>query len=118
MPMEPNTINREAVCFELEEAKNAINTLMEQVRAREHDADESLSPLSVEFQHIVSHLCRAWHSKWMSDEDIDSLSQAEYDDMSDSIPNWGLSFRLVDIEEPRRFDRRSTKQKGQKGGRA
>lgn len=106
MPIEQKSVNRSAICFELREARNAIDALITEIQLGKHDEDENLSPLSYLFGHIQSHLCRAWHSKWMSDEDLDTLSKDEFNEMSDSVPNWTISLKLVDINEPRKFDKR------------
>jgi hypothetical protein len=106
MPMDSSGFNRDAVCFELIEARSAIDDLIAELKLGKHDQVESLSSLAYLFQHIENHLCRAWHSKWMSLEDLRNVSRMDYDEMSDSIPNWGLSFKLVGMDEPRKFDRR------------
>ncbi len=105
MPVPMDTINRRAVLFQLREAIAHLETFCEEIEQGEHD-ESSEMPLSIDFAHILSHLCRAWHFKWMSDEDIDALTQEEWDLTYDSVPKWNLDARLVEMDELKQFDRR------------
>ena len=105
MPVPMDTINREAVLFQLREAINHLETFCEEIEQGHHD-DSCEMPLSIDFAHILTHLSRAWWYKWMSHEDIDALTQKEWDLMNDSVPKWNLDARYVQMDELKQFDRR------------
>lgn len=107
MSHEIRQLNRRAMAQALSDAEVAIQNLRQEVQRGEHDLDSPMT-LAVPFQYIVWQLCIAWHSRWLSDSELDLLSEAEHDLMRDSIPNWGLAFRLVDIDEPKIFNPRNT----------
>jgi hypothetical protein len=89
-------MNRLAVLQELDEAKIAIDQLMNDIRSGTCDAVEDLSPLAVDIEHILCHISRAWHFRALSDSTIDHLSQEEFNRMSYSVPNLFFNFTVVD----------------------
>jgi hypothetical protein len=105
MPIAVGQINRNDMIFHLREAKQAIDALADEIAAGKHDHDGAVT-LGFPFEHIMNHLCAAWHSKWMSPHDIENLTDDQYHQMTSAVPNWGLRLELVDIHEPSEFDRR------------
>jgi hypothetical protein len=100
-------INKNWTVLCLEEARDEIDRVISKAQSGELDDLESIA-MGCYFQPILENLCLAWHCKWTSNEDINGTDAETDDIMRDSIPNWGLSFRLVDIDEPREFDRRES----------
>lgn len=96
-------MNRVAMLLCLSDASVAIDNLRREIDAGEHDLDGNMA-LGVPFQYILWQLCMAWHSRWLTDNELDSMTTEQNDMMRDLIPNWGLSFRLVDIDEPEIFN--------------
>lgn len=99
-------LNREAMLGTLVHAKVMIDCVIEKIQSGELDDYEAMA-MSHEFSPILRQLCLAWHSKWMTEKDIETGGQSLHDRMASLVPNWGLNFdRLVDVDEPPEFDRR------------
>lgn len=102
------TLNREMMIGCLIDAREDINRLIERIQAGEIDQHESMA-MSLDFEFVLRSLCFAWHSKWMTQQDIDSGGQELHDRMTTLVPNWGLKFKgLVDVDEPAECDRRNS----------
>ncbi len=99
------TMNRFAMSLALSDAEVAISDLRREIKEGQHDSDGCMA-LGVPFQYVLWQLCIAWHSRWLTDDELNKMSQAENDLLRDSIPNWGLSFQLVDIDQPDMFNPR------------
>ena len=75
------------VQFELAEASVHLQELV--VELREGKIDGRGEPaVSVQLGHILDHLCRAWNCKDMSPEQHAALSQAEFERLSNTVPNF------------------------------
>ena|ERR1019366_2627112 len=92
-------LNKAYLCLELNEAREAISSLIEKI---EHGGRDDFGPmaLSFDFDHILSHLCTAWHCAWLSKDRISRLTADEYETMHKSVPNWSMDLRLVDPNVP------------------
>lgn len=101
----PFKINKWHVIMCLREARDELERL---ILLAEHDELDFLDALEMgyRFKPVLENLCFAWHGKWMTDETFETLDDATVDVMRHSIPDWGLSFRLVDYDEPSEFDKR------------
>lgn len=100
-----NRINKESVVLHLQEARDEIDLLIASTLSGQLDDLESIA-MGYCFKPVLENLCLAWHSKWMSFDDLNGFDDDINDIMRDSIPNWGLTMRLVDIDEPSEFDLR------------
>jgi hypothetical protein len=87
--------NRNELIFQLEEASRAIQGLIGRVSTGVYDESAAREGLACEFEHILSHLCLAWHRRGLSNAQIDALRDVTYKNMSGDIPNWTGCFRLV-----------------------
>lgn len=96
-------LNRSAMLRALSDAEVALRELRREIADGEHDADGNLA-FGVPFQYIVSQVCIAWNSRWLTDAEIAALSESDCDLMRDSIPNWGLQFQLADLDAPSIFN--------------
>lgn len=47
----------------------------------------------------MDHMARAWHFAQMTDEQIDSLTQEQFEEVTNAIPKLGIGQRLVDPGE-------------------
>jgi len=90
-------LNREEIGFHLREAHEEIDRFLKEMNSGKHD-DSAEMVLRIRFAHLVEHLVLAWHLKWMDPERVDELSTDEWTDLSRQIPNWGLNWRLVDLD--------------------
>gem|GEM_PF-2739286 len=101
-----DTINRNAVHIHLIKARDAIVQLADEVQRGEHD-DCGAVELGYKFGEILKELLLAWHSKWLGDDDLDALTDEEYDLMRTSVPRWYFNdMTLVELTEPAELDRR------------
>lgn len=101
-------LNHTAMFGALVDARMGIDRLITRINSGDLDDLESMA-MSCEFEPILRQLCYAWHCKWMTQEEIDNGGQELHDKMCSLIPNWGLSFTLVDVDEPPEFDRRNAR---------
>ena len=88
-------INKGYMCLELNEAQEAICVLIEKIKSGQRDDFGSVA-LSFDFDHVLGHLCAAWHCAWLSDHRIGKLSAADYEAIRNSVPNWNMKLQLVD----------------------
>ena len=58
---------------------------------------EDSAALAVELGHVLDHLCFAWNSRDMSMEAILALPQAEFDRLSNTVPNFYAIRVLGDV---------------------
>jgi hypothetical protein len=91
-------LNRTEVCFQVGEAIQAAQSLVERVRSGELD-EACPMVLRIDFEHILGHLCAAWHRKYLSNQEIDEIDDSRFELMYRSVPNWSLNLQLVDMEE-------------------
>ena len=94
----PRQMNKVAVLRALADAEVAISELRKDIESGSHD-DSGPMVLAVPFQYVLWNLCLAWHSRRLTDLELSSLTTEQDDSMRDSVPNWGLSFRMVDVDE-------------------
>jgi hypothetical protein len=90
-------LNRDEVGFHLREAHEEIGRFLDEMNSGKHD-DSAEMVLRIRFAHLIEHLALAWHLKWMNPESVDELSTAEWAALSRLIPNWGLNWRLVELD--------------------
>lgn len=91
-------INKAYVCADLEEAADSIKSLSEKVKSGELDGDGSIA-LAVHFQHIINHLCLAWHEKWLREEQMRDFIETKAPVWENAVPDWGFNLTIVDIED-------------------
>jgi hypothetical protein len=75
------------VQFELAEASEHLQSLVAELREGKID-DRGEPAVSVQLAHVLDHLCRAWNCKDMTPEQHLSLSQAEFERLSNTVPNF------------------------------
>jgi hypothetical protein len=87
------TINREALVFNLLQARGEIDIFVKECRAGKYDGS---SPLVVaqRFAVVMNYLCNAWHHRTLTGEAIKQLSQEDYEKYSTLIPNFCFKFRF------------------------
>lgn len=95
MSDEGQAANDFAFLFELSEALEEIDSALTDV-GRDDDPEPVLW---ISLGEIVAHLCRAWHTRTLSAEDLLNESQEEFETRQVSVPNWGRRLRLVGIAE-------------------
>src|SRR3954470_18898424 len=93
--------------FELDEVRRHLEKWIPELTALlraspplEIDAE---SALMVYCQHILEHLCMAWHTRDMSSEELNALTDEQCDEIFSSVPNFSGQLRLLETTElPRR----------------
>ncbi len=73
--------------FELAEASEHLQALVAEFREGKID-DRGEPAVSVQLAHVLDHLCRAWNCKDMTPERHSALSQAEFERLSNTVPNF------------------------------
>lgn len=88
-------MNREAAKFELRELADHIKTVVEEIDAGRYDDDGYLS-YQVALEHLMDHLARAWHYSQMDDKQIDSLTEVQWNAVTNAIPKLGMDQYLIE----------------------
>lgn len=88
-------MNREAAKWELLELADHIKAVVEEIDAGRYDEDGDLS-YQVGLEHLMDHLARAWHYAQMSNEQIDALTQDQFNAVTNAIPKLGIEQRLIE----------------------
>jgi hypothetical protein len=81
------TMNTEIVHFELNEASIHLAELVAGIRDGTIEPDNTPA-LAIDLAHIMDHLCRAWNCKDMTHEQKDSITQEEFERLSNTVPNF------------------------------
>ncbi len=76
----------ENVLFDLNEAHIHLGELVKGLTTGRISA-EDFGPHSVELNHVMDHLCRAWNTKYLTPEQKQLLSQEEFERASNTVPN-------------------------------
>jgi hypothetical protein len=105
MEHQSNVINTWALSFQLNEAARATMALRENIKRGECD-DMEATTMGFEFEHILGHLCLAWHVRLKNDTELKSADHSGFEAMMHSVPQWRPSIHLVEVDEPRQFDQR------------
>ena len=93
--MSERTINREALIFNLLQARGEIETLLKECKAGEYD-DSGPLVLAQRFAVVMNYFCNAWHHRTLTDEEIKHLSQEDYEKYSTLVPNFSFKFHFDD----------------------
>jgi hypothetical protein len=93
------TFNRAAVCLELSEALLTLQRCHEKAKTGAYDEEAPLV-MAIDFQQILMHLCLAWHSKQMTNEEIKALPQQEFERLANTVPNFGFGLTLMPGIDP------------------
>jgi hypothetical protein len=80
-------MNTELIHFELNEASIHLTNLVAEIRGGKIEPDNAPA-LAIQLAHIMDHLCRAWNCKDMTHEQKDSITQAEFERLSNTVPNF------------------------------
>lgn len=91
-------MKRRAAIFHLQEIAVDIPGVISDIEAGRYDENGDLA-FEVALGHLLDHLALAWHQSRMTDEQLDTLSQAEYERLCTSIPKLQIDNRLVETYE-------------------
>jgi len=86
-------MNVEIVKRDLDEALVHLQDLVNEFRAGKIQEDDE-PVVAVNLGHILDHISRAWNCKDMSWEQRASLSQGEFERLSNTVPNF-LGERVI-----------------------
>ena len=86
-------MNTATVQFELSEASEHLQKLVADLRAGRIQAGDDAG-LSVQLAHVLDHICRAWNCKDQTPEQHSEISQAEFERLSHTVPNF-LGERVI-----------------------
>ena len=87
--------NHYAVTMELEDAVEHLNDLIKEVEAGKYDPDGKYC-YSTTLRHIYEHLNRSYHYCDKSDDEIDKISQKEFNRLSDTLPEFFSDMKPYD----------------------
>jgi len=91
-------MNKFAAIAELDELKDHIDEVIEEITQGEYDPDGTLS-YEIALCHLQEHLARAWHFAKLSDDKLGDLSNEAFHKASISIPKLNQDMMLVDPEK-------------------
>ena len=94
-----DVFNRAAVELQLSEAMLALASALEKTKQGKYDQEAPLV-MAIDFEQVLYKLCLAWHFKNMSNDQIHTLSEAEFKRLSNTIPNFGFELRLMSGIDP------------------
>lgn len=79
----------------LHEAAIGAQSLAEEISGgRITDTADLYGGMPVDYDHIVGHICHSWHGLWLTDDEDDAITQEQFVDWGDSIPNWTGEFHV------------------------
>lgn len=87
-------MNRFWAIFQLDELKGHIDDVISEINEGDYDEDGELS-YEVAIGHLLDHLNLAWHYARMSEDQIESKSQEQFERLIKSVPNLMGYRRLV-----------------------
>jgi hypothetical protein len=88
-------MNRNRATWELTELADHLKTVVDEIESGRYDENGDLS-YQVGLEHLMDHLARAWHFAQMTDEQIDALTQEQFEEVTRAIPKLGIEQRLVE----------------------
>lgn len=91
-------MNRECAILNLNEIVVTIPGIIDEIEAGRYDDDGDLS-YEVALSHLMDHLALAWHQARMSNDEVDSLSQEQFETLCTSIPRLHIDNRIVEPYE-------------------
>ena len=91
-----HALNLSNVEFDLAEAIQAVDKAIDEAHSGVFDCSGDVA-FSVRLDSGLAHLCLAWNRRYMSVEDRLDQTQEDYLLCSTRIPNFGNSFKLVDM---------------------
>lgn len=98
---EQEMINHAVMIGELRTAGVLIRRLIDHID-QGSDAAPDHAELANLFEHILGHLCTAWHIRWMSDQQILRIDLATRNQMAHCLPGFDPAYALIDAGAPRR----------------
>ena len=75
------------VDFDVGEALIHLESLVGELRSGQIKSDDEPA-LAVQLGHILDHICLAWNCKDMTPEQKSKLSQEEFEQLSNTVPNF------------------------------
>ena len=90
-------MNRNNILYELEEAQCHLEELLNKIKYRKLEDNDGHS-LAIMIAHIIGHFAFAWNTRNMSSEEVDNLSQDEFEKLSNTIPDPNVEFILENGE--------------------
>lgn len=91
-------MNHERAIFNLNEIAVDIPGIIDEIEAGRYDDDGDLS-YEVALGHLMDHLALAWHEARMSDDEVDGLSQEQFETLCNAIPRLQVDNRMVEPYE-------------------
>jgi hypothetical protein len=91
-------MNRDRAIWELDELADHLKDVVEDIQSGRYDESGDLS-YAGGLQHLMDHLARAWHFAHMTDEQIDALTQEQFEEVTHAIPKLWVDQRLVEMWE-------------------
>jgi hypothetical protein len=79
-------MNREQAIFQLDNLCVHVQDVIKQIEQGRYEEQGDLS-FEVDIAHLLDHLAMAWHYARMSDQQIDSISQADFERLTRSVPD-------------------------------
>jgi hypothetical protein len=80
-------MNTDIIHFELNEASIHLANLVTEIRDGTIEPDNTPA-LAIDLAHIMDHLCLAWNCKDMTHEQMDALTQEEFEQLCNTVPNF------------------------------
>ena len=91
-------MNRAYASLQLAELSSAIKNVIADIDAGHYDDDGDLS-YEVALGHLMDHLSLAWHYSRMTDDEVERVSQEQFENLTTAIPKFQYNLRLVELHE-------------------
>ncbi|MFN3165730.1 MAG: hypothetical protein ACE37H_01560 [Phycisphaeraceae bacterium] len=88
-------MNREQAIFQLDELGVHVRELIDEIDQGRYDEDGDLS-YEVAVAHLLDHLAMAWHYARLSNEQIDAITQADFERLTNAVPDLMPGRTIVD----------------------
>jgi hypothetical protein len=88
-------MNNVSFLWELREAQAHLGALIRKLSSEASiEGDDDLS-ISIDIEHVINHICFAWHCRNLSAEEIGAISQEKFEEYTTSIPNFGFDLKML-----------------------
>jgi len=93
--------NRLWASHELRELRDDVDRMIEEINEGHYDDDSGDMSFPMALDHLKDHIVLAWQFSRMTDEQISSASEEDFEKWTSAIPrfNPNVEYRLVDLDE-------------------
>ncbi len=87
-------MNSENLHFQISELHGHVGDLLQEIEAGEYSDEHSDIALAVSLGHLLDHINLAWNTRNLPGEQMSALSQEEFEQAMNLVPNFGFQRKL------------------------